>query len=111
MKIGAMNHPGRDVVSEIRGMADMKLEFIDLSAPIWSIPNHSDNDAIANRAKYPTSIVSKRFVIIGESNLEQRIHKRLVMRRHDEQIEILGVSPTSGVTGQPESAADHERPA
>ncbi len=31
MKIGAMNHPARDVVGEIRWMAEMKLEFIDLT--------------------------------------------------------------------------------
>jgi sugar phosphate isomerase/epimerase len=31
MKIGAMNHPARDVVSEIRWMAEMKLEFVDLT--------------------------------------------------------------------------------
>lgn len=31
MKIGAMNHPGRDVVSELNWMADMKLDFVDLT--------------------------------------------------------------------------------
>ena len=31
MKIGAMNHPGREVVAEIRWMAEMKLDFIDLT--------------------------------------------------------------------------------
>ena len=31
MKIGAMNHPARDVISEIRWMAEMKLDFIDLT--------------------------------------------------------------------------------
>jgi sugar phosphate isomerase/epimerase len=31
MKIGAMNHPGRDVVSELRWMAEMKLDFVDLT--------------------------------------------------------------------------------
>ena len=31
MKIGAMNHPARDVVSEIRWMAQMKLDFVDLT--------------------------------------------------------------------------------
>jgi sugar phosphate isomerase/epimerase len=31
MKIGAMNHPARDVVSEIRWMADLKLDFVDLT--------------------------------------------------------------------------------
>ena len=29
MKIGAMNHPARDVVSELRWMADLKLDFED----------------------------------------------------------------------------------
>src|SRR5690606_30702331 len=31
MLIGAMNHPARDVVSEIRWMADMGLDFVDLT--------------------------------------------------------------------------------
>jgi sugar phosphate isomerase/epimerase len=31
MLIGAMNHPGRDVVSEIEWMAEMGLDFIDLT--------------------------------------------------------------------------------
>ena len=31
MLIGAMNHPGRDVVSEIEWMAEMDLDFIDLT--------------------------------------------------------------------------------
>jgi sugar phosphate isomerase/epimerase len=31
MKIGAMNHPARDVVSELRWMAEMKLDFVDLT--------------------------------------------------------------------------------
>ena len=31
MKIGAMNHPARDVASEIRAMAELKLDFIDLT--------------------------------------------------------------------------------
>lgn len=31
MKIGAMNHPGRDVVSELRWMAELKLDFVDLT--------------------------------------------------------------------------------
>jgi sugar phosphate isomerase/epimerase len=31
MKIGAMNHPAHDVVSELRWMADMKLDFVDLT--------------------------------------------------------------------------------
>lgn len=31
MKIGAMNHPAADVLSEIRWMAEMGLEFIDLT--------------------------------------------------------------------------------
>ena len=31
MLIGAMNHPGRDVVSEIEWMAEMGMDFIDLT--------------------------------------------------------------------------------
>jgi len=31
MKIGAMNHPARDIVSELRWMAESKLDFIDLT--------------------------------------------------------------------------------
>jgi len=31
MRIGAMNHPANDVLSEIRWMADMGLEFLDLT--------------------------------------------------------------------------------
>jgi sugar phosphate isomerase/epimerase len=31
MKIGAMNHPARDVLSELRWMAEAKLEFVDLT--------------------------------------------------------------------------------
>ena len=31
MKIGAMNHPARDVVTEIQWMAEMGLEFVDLT--------------------------------------------------------------------------------
>src|SRR5207253_7221920 len=42
MLIGAMNHPKRDVLDEIRWMADLGLEFIDLSleppcAATWKI--------------------------------------------------------------------------
>jgi len=40
MRIGAMNHPQQDVVDEIRWMAEMELEFIDLTleppaAAVW----------------------------------------------------------------------------
>lgn len=31
MKIGAMNHPGREVLSELQWMAEMKLDFVDLT--------------------------------------------------------------------------------
>src|SRR5579884_1042811 len=31
MRIGAMNHPAADVIAEIRWMADMGLDFIDLT--------------------------------------------------------------------------------
>ena len=31
MQIGAMNHPAQDVISEIRWMAEMGLEFVDLT--------------------------------------------------------------------------------
>ena len=31
MRIGAMNHPGRDVVGELRWMAEMRLDFVDLT--------------------------------------------------------------------------------
>ncbi len=31
MKIGAMNHPAQDVMSELRWMADFKLDFVDLT--------------------------------------------------------------------------------
>jgi sugar phosphate isomerase/epimerase len=42
MLIGAMNHPAQDVASEIRWMADMRLDFIDLtleppSAATWRV--------------------------------------------------------------------------
>jgi sugar phosphate isomerase/epimerase len=42
MKIGAMNHPAHDVLSEIRWMAEMGMEFVDLtieppSAASWRI--------------------------------------------------------------------------
>jgi sugar phosphate isomerase/epimerase len=42
MLIGAMNHPGHDVLEEIKWMADLQLDFIDLTleppaAPPWKI--------------------------------------------------------------------------
>lgn len=42
MLIGAMNHPAQDVISEIKWMAEMKLDFVDLTlepplAAVWKV--------------------------------------------------------------------------
>lgn len=51
MLIGAMNHPRHDVVREIRWMADMGLEFVDLTleppaAASWQIPRRDIRAAL-----------------------------------------------------------------
>jgi sugar phosphate isomerase/epimerase len=49
MLIGTMNHPGHDVVEEIRWMAGMGLEFIDLTLePPLASPAIIDVDAVRN---------------------------------------------------------------
>ena len=45
MLIGAMNHPGRDVVSEIEWMAEMDLDFIDLTLEPPAAAYHRINPA------------------------------------------------------------------
>jgi len=52
MQIGAMNHPQRDVLDELRWMAEMKLDFVDLTleppaAAAWRV----DPDAIQRALK------------------------------------------------------------
>src|SRR5579875_242981 len=46
MRIGTMNHPERDVISEIEWMSDLGMEFIDLTleppgAASWSVDSAS----------------------------------------------------------------------
>jgi len=49
MLIGAMNHPGSDVIQEIRWMAKLQLDFIDLTLePPAAAPWQVDADAIRN---------------------------------------------------------------
>jgi len=53
MKIGAMNHPQRDVVGEIRLIAEMGLDFIDLTleppaAASWQIDVRRTRQALAD---------------------------------------------------------------
>ena len=45
MLIGAMNHPGRDVVSEIEWMADLGLDFVDLTLEPPAAAHHRVNPA------------------------------------------------------------------
>ena len=47
MLIGGMNHPGRDLFEEIQWMADMGLDFIDLTLePPAANPEHLDPNAV-----------------------------------------------------------------
>ncbi len=51
MKIGAMNHPGRPLVAELRWMAELKLEFVDLTLepPVvasWQVDRAAVRDQI-----------------------------------------------------------------
>ena len=51
MLIGSMNHPAKDVVEEIEWMAEMGLEFLDLTleppaAASWRIDPHAIRDAL-----------------------------------------------------------------
>jgi len=51
MLIGAMNHPAQDVVSEIRWMSEMGLEFIDLTleppaAAVWRVDPYQIRDEL-----------------------------------------------------------------
>lgn len=51
MRIGAMNHPQKDVVDEIRWMAGLGLEFLDLTleppaAASWRVDIHAIRDAL-----------------------------------------------------------------
>jgi sugar phosphate isomerase/epimerase len=52
MQIGAMNHPGRPLDAELRWMAELKLDFIDLTieppcTPWWSVNPAEVRDALA----------------------------------------------------------------
>jgi sugar phosphate isomerase/epimerase len=51
MLIGAMNHPGLDVIDEMRWMAEMKLDFIDLTveppcAASWQVDRQAVRSAL-----------------------------------------------------------------
>ena len=53
MLIGAMNHPAEDVISEIKWMAEMDLDFIDLTlepplAAVWNVNIREIRDALAD---------------------------------------------------------------
>lgn len=53
MLIGAMNHPAEDVISEIKWMAEMDLDFIDLTfeppkAAVWNVNTREIRDSIAD---------------------------------------------------------------
>jgi sugar phosphate isomerase/epimerase len=53
MLIGAMNHPAREVLSEIKWMAGLNLDFIDLTleppaAATWRVDPRETQDAIQN---------------------------------------------------------------
>lgn len=53
MLIGAMNHPAEDVISEIKWMAEMDLDFVDLTleppnAAVWKINVREIRDALAD---------------------------------------------------------------
>ncbi|MDZ4801280.1 MAG: sugar phosphate isomerase/epimerase family protein [Bryobacteraceae bacterium] len=53
MLIGAMNHPAQDVISEIRWMAEMRLDFIDLTleppaAAVWLVNGREVRDLLAS---------------------------------------------------------------
>lgn len=57
MLIGAMNHPARDVLEEIEWMAELKLDFIDLTlepptAAVWNVDPKAIRDAL-QRHKMP----------------------------------------------------------
>lgn len=62
MLIGTMNHPNRDIFEEMQWMADMGLEFIDLTlepprVPSWGV----DADKIA------AAIAKHRFKVVGHT--------------------------------------------
>ncbi|MBA4150422.1 MAG: sugar phosphate isomerase/epimerase [Verrucomicrobia bacterium] len=53
MLIGAMNHPAEDVISEIKWMAALGLEFVDLTfeppkAAVWNVNTREIRDALAD---------------------------------------------------------------
>src|SRR3954447_219712 len=53
MLIGAMNHPAENPISEIRWMADLKLEFLDLTleppgAAVWRVNAFAIRSALSD---------------------------------------------------------------
>ncbi len=62
MLIGTMNHPGRDVVSEIENIAGMGLDFIDLTLePPMAAPRRIDPKAIA------AALETHRLKVVGHT--------------------------------------------